>query len=190
MAIDHPAVHARTLIPEAAFDHPAVHPRAASPAAEPLDDCDSPSMLELEAARLPEVCLLQYCRSDQIEQLLHGRVGSILRKERETETRLTEIMDTLQVQRETPIREESSTSVGVTSDGARLQLPALGMGLQRQQSFLPGSMLTEREQCAVRARRESCVQHLARLAGRAIGKTIRKPCRTSGARTSQPPSGR
>ena len=186
MAVDHLAVHPRTVSPEAAFDHLAVDPRTASPEAAPLDEGASPSRLELEAAHLPEACLLEYCRGDQVE-LLQGRVDSILRNERESsETRLNEIMETLHMDRKAPARDEHST-LGALDDATQRRLPALGMGLQRQQAFLPGSMLTEREQCAVRARRESCVQHLARLAGRAIGKTIRKPCHAACARTSRSP---
>lgn len=179
MAADHLAVHPHTASPESVSDHPAVQPHM-----------ESPEAALKEIASLPKACLLEYCRGDQMT-LLYGRVDSILRSERESsetrlnessETRLNECMETLHVDREAHARDEHSASLGAADEAAQRRLPAMGMGLQRQQSFRPGSMLTERERCAVRARRESCVQHL--VAGGAIGKTIRKPGRASCSRTS------
>ena len=114
----------------------------------------------LEALSLPEVCLLEHC-ADQ-RAILQGRISDIARRElEETVESSLGLLDDL------GLDSESYESFTPSPD----ECVPLSLGLRRQPSFRPASMLTDDEQQRVRSRRHACVMRLARSA---MGRTASK----------------
>lgn len=128
----------------------------------------------LEALSLPEVCLLEHC-DDHRRVVLQGQVSAIARdeldRERETaESSLNSSFSQLDFDSESPLERESCMPTPN-------ELPP-GLGLRRQPSFKPPSMLTDEEQQSIRLRRRACVLQLARsVMGRTASKISKCPRR-------------
>ena len=109
-----------------------------------------------EAMSLPEACLLEHCSTEQ-RAVLHGRVSTLC---------AVELLDS---QSESLSLHGLGLAVGTAAAERESLAPTPEsapppLGLRRQSSFKPDSMLTEAEQHAVRGRRKSCVLRLARTA--------------------------
>ena len=133
----------------------------------------------LEALSLPEVCLLEHCDDHRLA-VLQGQVSAIARDELDggrdtTEGSLNSSFSQLDFDSESPLERESC--MPTPNECAELPLPP-GLGLRRQPSFRPPSMLTDEEQQSIRCRRRACVLQLARSAmGRTASKISKSPRR-------------
>ena len=133
----------------------------------------------LEALSLPEVCLLEHC-DDHRRAVLQGQVSAIARDELDggreaTESSLNSSFSQLDFDSESPLERESC--MPTPNECAELPLPP-GLGLRRQPSFKPPSMLTDEEQQSIRCRRRACVLQLARsVMGRTASKISKSPRR-------------
>lgn len=145
--------------------------------ADSMDACSPAEQLLLEALSLPEALLFEHHEDDHRRAVLQGRVSAIacdvLGGERETvESSLN--LDGLDLDSGSPLERESCTP----APDECVQPPSLGLGMRRQPSFMPASILTDEEQQSVRSRRRACVLQLARSAmGLAASKISKCPRR-------------